>query len=237
MKEFGEKTNRADVHKTSMARMKRNDETVQEYVLVMHGIVSRAHFPPEVVIQYIIDGISDDPGNKIILYGAKSYEEFKEYAKLYNVISNKISNEAEKKKKKHQPIRGKLKSSRQSFKVKKKQTQIRCFRCGPKDQLSKNCPPKEKGTKCFSRNELGHRSTDFPSRSRENNSRRTILVEQHENQAVKNIIVQGETIQALIDTESNVNLIRNDDFLKFEKVSLQPDTITFTGIGGNKIIK
>lgn len=59
---------------------------VQEYTLVIREITSRAHIDPDIVIQYVIDGITDEVGNKIVLYGVKTFEDFEEKTKLYKII-------------------------------------------------------------------------------------------------------------------------------------------------------
>ncbi|KAG5860839.1 hypothetical protein JTB14_011168 [Gonioctena quinquepunctata] len=73
----------AQIHKLLMARKKRREESVQEYVLIMREIGSRANIESEVLIQYIIDGIQDDTSNKLVMYGAKIFGEFKEKVKLH----------------------------------------------------------------------------------------------------------------------------------------------------------
>ncbi|KAK4881337.1 hypothetical protein RN001_004656 [Aquatica leii] len=116
-----------------MSRKKRKEETSQEYVLKMREIGSRAEIEPEVVIQYIIDGIIDDTSNKIVLYGAKNFQEFKEKVKLYDTIKSKSA------------ITQKYSAPSTSFSKKR--------------HRSKDCPSKYKGTKCFRCNEFGHVSS------------------------------------------------------------------------------
>ncbi|KAG5889616.1 hypothetical protein JTB14_002006 [Gonioctena quinquepunctata] len=53
--EFDVKVSSAQIHKLLMARKKRSEESVQEYVLIMREIGSRANIESEVLIQYIID--------------------------------------------------------------------------------------------------------------------------------------------------------------------------------------
>lgn len=48
----------------------------------MREIGGRANIDPEVIIQCIINGIQDEMVNKVILYGARSFAQFKEKVKL-----------------------------------------------------------------------------------------------------------------------------------------------------------
>ena len=80
------KISSVQVHKLLMSRFKRKEESVQEYVLVMREIGSRANIEPEVIIQCIIEGIPDDSANKVVLYGAKKFAELKEKIKIYDQI-------------------------------------------------------------------------------------------------------------------------------------------------------
>lgn len=79
--EFSLRIDSHEVHKQLARRKKKNDETYYEYCYKMLEISSQAKVELSAVIQYIIDGISDDEVNKVILYGAKNISELKR--KLY----------------------------------------------------------------------------------------------------------------------------------------------------------
>lgn len=65
------------------------EETVQEYYLRMKELASRDKIEEEALIQYVIDGIQDNTNNKIVLYGARRLEDFKEKLKVYENIRKK----------------------------------------------------------------------------------------------------------------------------------------------------
>lgn len=73
----------------------KKSETSQEYYLVMKELTSRSKIEPEALIQYLIDGITDDSNNKLVLYGSRKLEErererdFKEKLKIYEDIRKK----------------------------------------------------------------------------------------------------------------------------------------------------
>lgn len=81
-REFQVKVSGAQIYKLLMETKKRKEETrektLKKYFLKMREIGSRANVEPEAIIEYIIDGIVHDPSNKIVLYGAKHFEDFKE---------------------------------------------------------------------------------------------------------------------------------------------------------------
>lgn len=80
-KEFSNKINSAELQEmlfNVIKRKLRKDETVQEYYLVMKELASRGKIEPDALIHYVIDGIQDDTNNKMVLYGARKLDEFKE---------------------------------------------------------------------------------------------------------------------------------------------------------------
>lgn len=83
IEEFEQKVSSSQVHKMLMTRKQKKEESVQEYTLVMREIASRANVENEAIIQYIIDGILDDQVHKYVLYGAKTFFDFKEKVKVY----------------------------------------------------------------------------------------------------------------------------------------------------------
>lgn len=63
------------------------DYLIQEYVLAMKEISSRADIKEEAIIRYIIEGINGEIANKIIWYGAKNFAGFKTKVYIYEKIN------------------------------------------------------------------------------------------------------------------------------------------------------
>lgn len=87
-REFSLKIDSHEVHKQLAKRKKKDDETYHEYFYRMLEIASQAKVEISAVIQYIIDGITDDEVNKVILYDAKSITELKRKLDIYDTKIN-----------------------------------------------------------------------------------------------------------------------------------------------------
>ncbi|XP_045466745.1 uncharacterized protein LOC123675430 [Harmonia axyridis] len=156
IQEFEVKVNSAQIHKILMFRRIRHDENVQEYVLIMREIASRANIEDEVIIQYIIDGIQDESLNKVILYGARNFQEFKEKVKLYETISKKQPvrcikpSKTKRDEMRHKEKHEFKKEYRAEISHQNRYKQDLCYNCGSHGHKSKECPDRSKGVKCFS---------------------------------------------------------------------------------------
>lgn len=80
---FSDKINSAQLHEMLLKRKMKKEETIQEYYLVMKELASRGKIGPDALVQYVIDGIQDDTNSKLVLYGARKLEDFKEKLKAF----------------------------------------------------------------------------------------------------------------------------------------------------------
>lgn len=240
IKEFEIKINSAQIHKMLMSRKKKQEESVQEYVLAMREIASRGNTEPEVVIQYIIDGIQDETSNKIILYGAKDFSEFKEKAKLYESILSKKSMPSKNSSNVKKDFSGRYrKDTKREI---KKETDVTCFNCGGKGHKSRDCPDKSKGIKCFGCNGYGHVATRCPNRT---STRETPKPSTSTNMSVMEVVpknaiklkIDNTELTALLDTGSDISVIREDVYeAYFQNITLANNYLTVRGLGENKIL-
>ncbi|KAJ0180807.1 hypothetical protein K1T71_004211 [Dendrolimus kikuchii] len=66
MDEFGPKMNSATIHKTLASRKKQNNETLQQYFLIMQELAFHGNVEDSALIDYVNDGIPDVETNKIM---------------------------------------------------------------------------------------------------------------------------------------------------------------------------
>jgi hypothetical protein len=261
LSEFSTRLNSAHLHQMLLSRKIQKKETVQEYFLIMKELASRGNVEDNALIQYTIDGITDDTSNKIILYGANNLKEFKRKLQIFESLrenSMKVF-----KTKKEPEIKEEV-MKKQDMKYKKEEgKQIRCFNCGLKDHRSTDCKFKEKGTKCFKCNNYGHRAKECNEDNKqkkqseiEKKSSSTVYLsnslqdeeppEYHEicNREVthpvnsrnfKKLKLCGTDFEALIDTGSDVNLIKASTFLKIGAPGFEETPLTLTGLGNGKV--
>lgn len=102
----------------------------------------------------MIDGIQEDTSNKLVLYGAKKLEDFKEKLKVYENIrrknQEKVKTSREKnigKRKSAKKAIGQQSEVKQSASSRKTGTkvqdpEIRCYNCGAKGHKSNDCKKK-----------------------------------------------------------------------------------------------
>ncbi|GFT74654.1 hypothetical protein TNCV_4809401 [Trichonephila clavipes] len=119
------------------------------------------------IIQYVINGIDGPRSDKIILYGATSFSEFKQKLRTYETaIKNMGIHNSNSPKFRHSYESRERDFKQQSFQ--RKPTKInasdaarnpqRCFNCNDIGHLSKYCPNHSRGPRCLSCNLYGHKS-------------------------------------------------------------------------------
>lgn len=67
-----------EIHKALSREKKKNDESYQNYIYRMCGIAAQANIEQTSTIKYIMEGIADDPNNKMMLYTATTIKQLKE---------------------------------------------------------------------------------------------------------------------------------------------------------------
>ncbi|UYV78035.1 hypothetical protein LAZ67_15003280 [Cordylochernes scorpioides] len=192
-------------------RKKQQFESYYEYFLNMRELGSQGNLEEAVIIQYVIDGIPDQEFNKSILYGSTSYSDFKIKFKNYEMIKSKSKTNSTTSKVIPKPIDDK---------------ESKCFNCGKRGHLSRECRFKDLGKKCFSCNSFGHITNQCPTRSNVNTLKGRMF---------KDIKINDHELQALIDTGSQLNLIRIDRYLAIGSPSFDADDRFISGIGNKRV--
>lgn len=221
--EFGDKVDSFQVHRELHERKKRADETYQQYVYQMVKIAAQADVDTAAVIQYIIQGIKDEAANKNYLYEARTIKELRDRLKRYEKTKQEVQS-------KNKPIdkkdfRGSVKKITQTATSEK---QRRCFNCGETGHVSTVCPVKDKGAKCFKCSGYGHIAAKCPKKEEVN-----LTSTRSKKKLEKEVMINNHTFKALIDTGSDLTLIRTDEYVMLGSPRLSSLRIKFEGIGAS----
>lgn len=155
LEEFGEAVNSATIHKTLATTKKRSEKTLQQYLLRMKEIAVQGDVEEGSLVDYIINGIPDDPSSKTILYGATTLSELKERFRSYlKYKSNFQSGKSE------------MKLRKESSVAPANRTSERCFNCGYLGYRSRDCKNRSADTRCFACNKFSHLSSNCPEKER-----------------------------------------------------------------------
>ncbi|KAI5645228.1 hypothetical protein NE865_02776 [Phthorimaea operculella] len=210
LKEFPSTWDTKTVHELMSARTKKPSERCLDYLLVMKEMGKRGKLADYVVIKYIVDGIIDDESNKVMLYGIRTYTELKEKLKIYEL-------------------------------VKSKQNGMKRTMFGSVGETCRSVGEDggvERTNECDGDMTAMERMTltdDSSHQIMKINRREIQEIEQKtKERRLKKIMLNGKETTALMDSGSDVNLIRQDvyDELKTPKYD---DGVVLTGLGSAKV--
>jgi len=237
--EFSLKVNSADIHRKLAKKKLKRDESIQEYYLSMRELASQGNIDVESVIQYIIDGIPDS-NSKVMLYGARNYNEFRARLHTYEKIQERsviIGKGNSKKESTGKPTRDDSKSAKDDQKKMLKTTD-RCYNCGESGHKSNTCKYKDRGKKCFKCNNFGHESKNCPDKNDSSSTQITanVLVKSvNVSRMFKEITIENKNLYALLDTGSHLSLMRKDIFMSLSASKLCESEVLLTGIAQGQV--
>ena len=191
----------------------------------MLGIASQMNMEEAAKIRYIIDGIRDKEVNKTILYGAKSIKELKENLIIYEEQESRIAEST------MRPVRakdnGRYKQSEDVAKYK------RCYNCGDEEHVCAECPNKSRGPKCFKCREYGYIASRCDNLSESIKEVGSVfrLLPTKRGKVVK---IGNFELSALVDTGSELTLMRYNQYVRIGAPKLSRDIIEFHSIGSKR---
>lgn len=221
--EFGQDVNQALIIKQLIERKKKGDESYREYIYKMIKLAEPAELSVAAVIIYIVDGIQGSPQSKSFLYEAKDYSDLKSKLIVYDLIQSKIKSERKPEDNKKDKIDYKS-ENKNKFSKKK-----RCHNCGDQEHEEAVCPNKDKGPKCFKCNEFGHRAPGCSKLKNQKNSAKINIIKN--SNLNKEIEINNVVMNALIDTGSEITVIREDVFNRYNLGTHDAVPTTIKGIG------
>ncbi|KAG6462426.1 hypothetical protein O3G_MSEX013247 [Manduca sexta] len=260
IKEFPETVNSKKMHEMMSRRKKLPNETYYQYMLVMKDLGKRAKFPHYVSIQYIIDGIHDYESNKIMFYGVTTYPVLREKLNLYESCKEKTK-DAKLRDKSVRPrtqepevksvVKRCYKCGEQGHVASSCSRGIKCFKCNEFGHIGKECKmaaiSHNRGA-CGGRSDVKfkrpdrrsmfvHYACDGDSCQCQCQHRIMLNVNNHGsviNKSVKCVRINEFIVNGLIDTGSDLNLIKFELFTKLN-CEYQPDKILLTGLGSCQV--
>ncbi|XP_078051386.1 uncharacterized protein LOC144477531, partial [Augochlora pura] len=225
--EFETEVNSAIVHAQLAKRKRRQNESARQYIGALQEIASQGNVEDEALIEHIINGIQDEEMNKTMLYGACSLHEMRKRLELFDRRKEKMMENKKPFIKKAEIEKKKMPHG--------KYGKTHCYGCGSIDHEHSNCSDKAKGLKCFNCNNFGHIAPNCPDGKKSKQSVAKVNSIQCNGGELK-VSIDNVTCGALVDTGSEVSLIRKDLFDKIGKVRLNKTSRTLTGFGNARII-
>lgn len=126
------------------------------------------------------------------------------------------------------------KGSRGNVKIKQRKSSTsekrHCFNCGLSDHLGKDCPTKENGPKCFKCGERGYIAAKCVGRKAEIKDS-YVMTQITQTKCSKEVTINNHKIVALIDTGSDLCLMRADLYSEIGSPSLERKETRFCGVG------
>ncbi|XP_055632935.1 uncharacterized protein LOC129773362 [Toxorhynchites rutilus septentrionalis] len=237
LKEFAPFVRASDVHRKLAARKKHPTESVRDYIYEMQRIALQIDLDQPSICEYVVDGITEDEFHRSLLYEAQSIEQLKEKLLNYEKVQRKSykksrSDDTCTRRKEHR----KMEPKKVSEKV---DTKRHCFNCGESSHVASECPQKNNGPKCFSCNTFGHLSRECTKKVRkaEKKNAAEVNVVKTVNNAKPSVHIKVNDLEicAIVDTGSEVSLIREHLWSKLSKkgLQLQKSTLKVRGYGGN----
>ncbi|GFV03913.1 hypothetical protein TNCV_4227201 [Trichonephila clavipes] len=201
------------------------------------------------IIQYVISGIDGPRSDKIVLYGAISFSKFKQKSRTYEtVIKNMGIHNSNSPDFRHSYASRGCDSKQQSFQRKPTKFNVsdaakisqRCFNCNNIGHLSKSCPNHPRDPRCHSFNLYGHKLFEC----RRANLNETSTPPSGENvvhelpfpiNMCKDVTIFGRNFKRLVDTGSNLTLLRNSCYINIDAPPLKKTNTLLTGFDFSRI--
>lgn len=213
-------------------RMWKKEETFHEYVHEKIITGNRVPINNDEMLEYIVEGIPDDA-----LRNQARIQRFDTVEALLNAFEKVTLRErgafnSAKFEKRNGVANREEKTEKGDAKRRPTDTVRHCHNCGMRDHLGANCPTKDQGAKCFACNERGHIASKCPKKA--GTSKSCLTATRSRNQKyVKDVSIQGHQIKALIDSGSDLTLMRADEYVKLGSPRLKLGGMRFRGVGSD----
>lgn len=232
---FYRRRNKIMTRKRFEERIWKHDETFHEYYHEKVILGNRVPIDDDEVLEYVIDGIPDDTlRNQARIQRFLTTENLLEaFEKV--TLRNRGGSGTSSSTKPDNRNKSRQQHAAKDDETKKTSTRVmRCYNCGERDHVGTNCPTKKQGTKCFKCGERGHVASKCSSKLKENNENCAVFGVSGR-KYYKDILLNDREVNALIDSGSNLSMIREDAYIALGSPHLQPTDLRFSGIGSDDI--
>lgn len=224
------------------SRVWKKEETFHEYLHDKIIMGNRVPIDEDEVLDHIIDGISDTIlRDQARIQGFASTDSLlKAFEKITLRDRNVTSMIRQDKRSGGDDRRGRIggadgeSSGRRSDNSRGKLTNIRrCYNCRAREHISADCPNKDLGAKCFECGKFGHIAAKCPKRNSE--TKKTILASTARipcKKYMKDVSIDGQIVTALIDTGSDISIMRASEHTMIGSPRLRASETEFCGVGG-----
>jgi len=103
-----------------------------------------------------------------------------------------------------------------------------CFSCGLPNRVSRDCPTKRQGQKCFKCGKRGNVASKCVEQPK---SASAVDVRSIRKEYVKKVSINRHKVIAIIDTGSDINLMRTNQYVRIGAPELEKKTIRFRDVG------
>ncbi|XP_017473995.1 PREDICTED: uncharacterized protein LOC108364716 [Rhagoletis zephyria] len=232
LKEFGTTLSAVEVHRRPRNRRRRAGEDYKEYLYSLMELGKQINLDEVSIIEYFIEGIPDSRSNKANLYLAKNVKELKDQIRVYEKISSTKNNSSTPSQGGSQVTQVDGKRSQQAIAPR---SGSRCFKCGDMTHFAKSCPNRD--FLCFKCGRAGHRASDCKGTKGEPSSANMISSCSNIGHDLaksgllfKDVCVNGRYFSAMIDTGSDLCLLRHDTLFLLCDIELSNDKRLLRGI-------
>lgn len=231
---FGRCQNKIALRRKFEARVWKKDEAFREYVHEKMIMGNRVPIEPDEMLDHIIEGIPDNG-----LRNQARIQRFTDVESLlaaFEVVTlqDRAAASSRWDRRSDKPVATSGKDDNRHSEKREAAKVRRCFNCGGRDHVNVNCPSKSLGVKCFECGQFGHKASECPRKS--NAVKNACAVEYlPRKKYTKDVAINGVKIEALIDTGSDISLMRADEYIKIGSPNFRATETRFSGIGSGEI--
>ncbi|XP_076398062.1 uncharacterized protein LOC143266361 [Megachile rotundata] len=204
-------------------------ETFADYLHEKVILANRISLNEEELIDYVIDGIPDP-----VLQDQARLQRFKTNADLLEAFGNiTLRPKATNTTGKGGESASKSRSDGAAYAA---TAGRRCINCGDQGHLTSECPSQGKGRKCFQCNEFGHISRECPTKKEAIAKNVLTVTARGKGKYRKDIRVNGCAALAVLDTGSDISLIRKTVYMSIGAPPLTNEVMRLRGVGSDEYL-